>query len=499
MGFRQAGFEQLIAIDVDPQAVETYNFNYHGSGVGAIQADIGSLKDHRAVGAFLAEHGIGAGDCDVLVGGPPCQSFSMVGRTKVRALMHANSKMAEIWEEKSRKRTMLFEAYVLFLEYLQPRWFLFENVPAIRSHRAFNDIRARFENLHTPEGRRLAYNITPNNYWASDFGVPQHRRRFLMIGFRQDVGIERWVKPECKPAPTVSEALDDLPVVPSGNKTVEMDYTRPPTCEYQVLMRRRSSDGASSSTVFNHIGRSHNPDDVELFGRMGEGAKFSDEEVQQALIEINPTHKLRKYSTEKFKDKLHKLHSQRPAWTVTAHLQKDCYKFIHHGQPRTITVREAARLQSFPDEFFFPTAMGPAYRLIGNAIPPLLAQAFAHSFSVSDRGLNSTNERVRAVISDDEWTAVGACTWPGKQVDHRAWRLRTALAAGKLVLIDGKTWADAARVLGERDLSRLENWFRRAWEGESWIRARRLLNPRHFVPEGEILELPLQEPAVAAD
>jgi hypothetical protein len=100
---------------------------------------------------------------------------------------------------------------------------------------------------------------------------------------------------------------------------------------------------------------------------------------------INPNHKLIKYSAEKFKDKLHRLDPERPAWTVTAHLQKDCYKFIHHRQPRTITVREAARLQSFPDWFRFDgLSMVTAFRLIGNAVPALMANAFAHSFVAVD-------------------------------------------------------------------------------------------------------------------
>jgi DNA (cytosine-5)-methyltransferase 1 len=498
LGFRHAGFHPLLAIDVDPQAVETYNFNYHGDGAGAVIADIGALKTYAAVAAFLDEHGISAGDCDVLVGGPPCQSFSMVGRTKVRALMDSDEKWAEIWQKKNATRTMLFEAYVLFLEYLQPRWFLFENVPAIRSHAAFKHIKKRFAELHTPSGERLMYDISPDVYWASEYGVPQHRRRFIMIGHRRDVGIEQWVRPESKPAPTVSEALGDLPRVEHGNKVREMPYSSPASSDYQRLMRQRPPE-VTNITVFDHIGRRHNADDVALFGQMEEGAKFSDEAVQKALVGINPEHKLLKYSTEKFKDKLHKLHSQRPSWTVTAHLQKDCYKFIHHEQPRTITVREAARLQSFPDCFYFPTAMGSAYRLIGNAIPPLLAEAFAQSFCASDPGLTSINERVRAIVTDGEWEAISAAVWPAKLNSQGLWRVRAALAAGKLVHQEHRSWTDAARLLGERNPVRLQNWFGRTRASGLWYRAQPMLTPRVLPGCDENLELALQEAPMAAD
>jgi DNA (cytosine-5)-methyltransferase 1 len=459
LGFRQAGFRSLLAVDIDPQAVETYNFNFHESGPGAVQADLAALRSHDDVAAFLAEFGIGAADCDVLVGGPPCQSFSTVGRTKVRALMEADERMRERWEQQNALRTSLFEAYVLFLEYLQPRWFLFENVPAIRSHTAFHRIRDRFASLRTADGLELSYAIVPENYWASDFGVPQHRRRFLMVGHRTDAGIPHWVRPTKLKGPTVREALGDLPSVPSGHRQHQIPYDAQPNSEYQSLIRQKPS-GDACEFVFNHVGRSHNADDIELFRRMVPGAKFSDPEVQAELPRINPQHKLLKYSVEKFQDKLHKLDPSRPSWTVTAHLQKDCYKFIHYLDARTVTVREAARLQSFPDWFFFPTAMGTAYRLIGNAIPPLLAQAFAQSFHLSDAGLTSGHERVRAILPDEEWRSILAVVGGGAKNPRFGLQLRRVLAAGQLVISDGRPWSDAARVLGTRNPLRLERQFR---------------------------------------
>jgi DNA (cytosine-5)-methyltransferase 1 len=497
LGFRQAGYRPLLALDSDPHAVACYNFNLQGDALGAIQTDLGAFRTPDDVATFLESHGIGEGDCDVLVGGPPCQSFSTVGRTKVRALMHSDEKMRERWEEQNAKRTMLFEAYVLFVEYLQPRWFLFENVPAIRSHKAFSRIEARFKSLTSLDGRNLNYTIIPENYWASDYGVPQHRRRFLMVGFRSDIRVSTWLPPDKHPAPSVAEALGDLPQVPHNHKTPEMPHSAEASSEYQTRMRKYPS-GAACNTVYNHISRRHNPDDVALFALMAPGARFSDKEVQRVLPQINLKHHLLKYSVEKFQDKLHKLHPDHPSWTVTAHLQKDCYKFIHYSQARTITVREAARLQSFPDGFVFPDSLGPAYRLIGNAVPPLLSAAFGRSFRASDPGLDSTTERVRAILPDEEWRRAQILALGRVNTAREHSRLRLVVAAGALVTIEGKPWADAARILGQRIPHRLERWFNTLQRTGLWGPIQRMLTP----PQSQEAELPLDlfpEAPMAAD
>src|SRR5690606_31762732 len=122
-------------------------------------------------------------------------------------------------------RTMLFEVYALFLEVLAPRWFLFENVPTIRSHETFEAIINRFENLQDDDGRPIRYRLIPNNYLASKYGVPQDRRRFILVGYREVLGIEGWEPPKEKPTVTVSDALDDLPEVPHGHREREMRYS----------------------------------------------------------------------------------------------------------------------------------------------------------------------------------------------------------------------------------------------------------------------------------
>ncbi|MCA1791713.1 MAG: DNA cytosine methyltransferase, partial [Thioalkalivibrio sp.] len=234
LGFREAGFKCLLAVDTDPQAVECYTYNAHqDSAVGAVEADLSRLQTHEDVGAFLQNYGIHTGDCDVVIGGPPCQSFSVVGRTKVRALMEADSATRKKWEEQSHSRIMLFETYVRFIEYLQPRWFLFENVPAIRSHSIFSKIDQRFRNLHSQSGRPLQYRISHDTYLASKYGVPQNRRRFFMLGHLPDVGISQWTKPTEAPAPTVKEAIGDLPSILSGCREDSASYAVPAQNGYQ--------------------------------------------------------------------------------------------------------------------------------------------------------------------------------------------------------------------------------------------------------------------------
>jgi len=377
LGFLQAGYQCLLAVDNDPKAVYCYNLNLKGdTNRGAVQEDLSGVSSINDVYAFLKFHNIDSTPCDVLIGGPPCQSFSIVGRNKIRSLMEASDDHKLYWLRKNYERTTFFEVYALFLEALTPRWFLFENVPAIRNHKIFEAIINRFENLHAVE-----YELTYDNYLASKFGVPQNRRRFILVGYRKDLKVKDWKLPKEQSIVTVLDALDDLPKVPHGHREQEMQYSSAPITAYQRLMRAREPH----NHLFDHVCRRHNPDDVALFARMKPGARFADLDVQRAIREINPHHRLIKYSTSKFKDKLRKLNPKEPAWTVTAHLQKDCYMFIHYEQPRTITVREAARLQSFPDWFRFKgLPMGVSFRLIGDAVPPLMAQAFAESFIETD-------------------------------------------------------------------------------------------------------------------
>jgi len=316
--------------------------------------------------------------------------------------MKSDSELKRHWEAKDRQRVTLFEVYAHFLEAIRPSWFVFENVPTIVSHPYFPRIIERFETLATlGEADELEFTLTYDNYLASEYGVPQTRKRFFLVGQQPNSSRADWERPRRQREVTVSQALGDLPKVGPGTKKRNTQYRSPAKSSYQRQMRS-DKNGQRRGVVLDHICRWHNSDDVELFRRMRSGARFADQEVQDALVEINPNHKLLKYSTDKFRDKLHKLHPNKPAWTVTAHLQKDCYKFIHYSQSRTITVREAARLQSFPDWFSFEdVSMVASFGLIGNAVPPMMAQKFAESILAADRVLFCSSPESKASKSSN--------------------------------------------------------------------------------------------------
>jgi DNA (cytosine-5)-methyltransferase 1 len=503
VGFHDAGFDCLLAVDWDQRAVDCYNANFprrRGRSTG-VRADLSHITSRQAVYQFLEANGVYERCCDAIVGGPPCQSFSSVGITKVAALMRADDRVRDAWAQIARTRTMLFEAYALFVEALAPRWILFENVPTIRSHETYPLIMERFENLHRPDGTPLRYNLFPENYWASDYGVPQRRRRFIMVGYREDLGIATWQRPLKKAGPVVAHAIGDLPSVKAGQRVDTLPYPQQQLSEYQSLMRHGLTE-PHVDLVTAHICRSHNHDDVELFGRMVPGARFSDDAVQEAIDAVNVDHKLKKYSTEKFQDKLHKLHPEKHAWTVTAHLQKDCYKFIHFRDARTVTVREAARLQSFPDRFTLPAVMGVGFRVVGNAIPPLLAEAFAKSFSRSDQRIGSADDRARALVPDRVWNQLeplAQCEFPRKPRGPAPVSVRIVVAAGVLRAYGGWSRQEVGAYFGYH-ANTLSGKLQRVMQCGLWDLAQRLLAGEGVI-RGDELELPFDfgEGQMAAD
>ena len=395
LGFLMAGFRVKLAVDNDEDAVACYNKNLIGAcDAGAIVADLAKVKTHNQVRKFLEERNLQPTDFYAVVGGPPCQGFATIGRTKLNALLKTAKKekraaCARALKNRDKERCALFETFALFVEVIKPKWFFFENVPTIRNHKIYPRLLARFNDLHSPDGEKLDYEISPDVYVASHYGVPQKRQRFILVGCLKTT-LAKWVQPRKRSVPiTVADALGDLRRIEAGARKSTLNYSKQAKRTYQRLMRSGFLS-EEMRELHDHICRSHEDDDIELFARMKQGQRFADEAVQQALVEVNPKHHLRPYATENFTDKLHRLEGARPAWTVTAHLQKDGYKFIHHRQARTISVREAARLQSFPDWFrFSELGMGSAFRLIGNAVPPLMACAFARKMLPVSQGVQS--------------------------------------------------------------------------------------------------------------
>jgi DNA-cytosine methyltransferase len=348
-----------------------------------------------------------------LVGAPPCQVFSNAGRSRMKNQVLEN-RQAQHDSEFGDRRSGLFRAYLAFLDALRPMFFVFENVPRIQTEIHTGDGRSinieRTIRAELQEIDDLPYVAEPLLVQAHEFSVPQKRQRYLLIGFHNgkvpaDVreSMLRIVEQAKCPTPTPSaEAFEGLfgetaqvSFVEHGSRrspTVHVNGRRPgrvDRCTRRYLdFIRKGPDGRRVTEVADHWCREPNPDDRPFFDRLEPGEHWAKvDDLEQVLRDINPEHHLLKgkyldKARDTHKDWLARIHHDRPSRTICAHLAKDGYAYIHPHEPRTISVREAARIQSFPDWFSFHGAsMSASYRMIGNAFPPLVARVVAEAIS----------------------------------------------------------------------------------------------------------------------
>lgn len=361
LGFQMAGYEIGLGLDQDAEVCRTYALNFDGR---CLQADITDIADPQA---FIAQHGLER--VDVVVGGPPCQGFSRVGRGKLRSLYSDPDYIHD-------PRNQLYGEFIRFAAALQPLCFVMENVPDMQYYR---DGGGRLIEEAEREFARLHYTVAWKELLAADYGVPQTRRRLFVAGNRLGIPIT-WPKPTHDPDDhvTVWEAISDLPIVDIKHRRDDIPYV--PRCEltgYQRLMRE-GCDGV----LYNHQTRWHNLDDLRAFRLLPEGGRYVDlpDELRRYDSKTHPDKR-----NEYFRDRYRKLVRGAPSWTLEAHIGKDTYRFIypslpgHPEPPRTISVREAARLQSFPDRFRFMGPFTRQFHQVGNAVPPLLAKAVAEA------------------------------------------------------------------------------------------------------------------------
>jgi DNA (cytosine-5)-methyltransferase 1 len=358
-GWTQAGFAPLAAVDYDTAALRTHELNFGGDYLV-----LNRNLDLFSPAELAAELGKNIRDVHVIVGGPPCQGWSRVGRGKIRSLRGVASSLLD------DPRNSLYRRFLDFVSQLRPRVCVMENVPGMLSVEGVNVASAVVRNFEDV-GYRCSYALV-NAAW---FGVPQERSRLIFIGVRNDTsmnlpasGIKRYSSQfrrqhRLPGRVTVKHAIADLPQLGNGAAEDPMQYkvSRGRLCRYAQIMRE-----GSSGLITDHVGRKHNDDDIEAFGTMAEGSMY---------VELEP--RFKRYRDDIFKDRYRRLFWHRRSWTVTAHLAKDGYSHIHPGQPRTLSVRETARLQSFPDDFRFFGNMGDRLRQIGNAVPPLMAWGIA--------------------------------------------------------------------------------------------------------------------------
>lgn len=292
-------------------------------------------------------------DLDLIVGGPPCQAYSLMGRHGVD------------WENDHRLK--LYVQYGRFLKEFNPKAFVFENVPGIYSANNgshFMHLKKYF--------RKLGYEIDDRILNAKDYGVLQHRRRVIIVGWRKDLKLSF---PELETVIhnfTTEEILSDLSPLTPG-QVIEKGKYRKGISDYMKLFELRN--GVDFYT--QHISRPHNGNDLKIY-------KFAIEKWEKENKRIKYTDIPEKLRTQKnsdsFLDRFKVVNGKGISHTVVAHISKDGHYYIHPSinQCRSISVREAARIQSFPDDFYFEGSRTAAFRQIGNAVPPLLSLAIAN-------------------------------------------------------------------------------------------------------------------------
>lgn len=345
LGIQEAGWTIAASVDHYEAALETHRHNFGGL---ALDWDLGDeAVRNEFVGMF---EGV---EVDLVAGGPPCQPFSRAGRSKIRSLVDAGERSP------IDPRKELWAAFLDVARRLRPRAILMENVPDMGLSDDFAVLRGITEILEK-DGYETSINLA--NAWQ--FGVPQHRQRMILLA-RRDGREIRW--PDHEDRVHLGEVLGDLPNLNGGVGRRKMAYTTTPKTEFERLMREGAGD-----VLHDHMTRAVREDDLEIFQMMTPGMLYSDVPKE-----------LRRYRADSFTDKYHRLSNDELSRSITAHIAKDGYWYIHPTENRTLTVREAARIQTFPDRFRFAGTRSDAFKQIGNAVPPLLGKAAASALSSS--------------------------------------------------------------------------------------------------------------------
>ena len=386
LGLEKAGIQVVLAVDNNEHSLATHRANFPGL---ALAADLSNEEGINQVIDLL--EGM---EVDVLAGGPPCQPFSMAGQSKLRSLVAQGKR-----PDKDERRD-LWTAMLEIAARIQPKAVLMENVPGMALGDESKIVRTMAAHLED-----IGYSVDYRIVNASDFGVPQMRQRLIFVALQNGIGFD-WPSAEASQV-TVDEAIGDLPFLGEtlGERCQiyggsESDFQH----EARIGLPVECKD-----MVWDHITRPVRDDDREAFSLMTSNTKYG------ALPE-----RLRRYRSDIFCDKYKKLDGNGLSRTITAHLAKDGYWYIHPKEDRTLSVREAARIQTFPDRFRFEGTRSHAFRQIGNAAPPALMAAVGkalvsaldgrdeHSPPKSDQALERRQELHRSLL---DWHARRSSPW----------------------------------------------------------------------------------------
>ena len=348
LGLQQAGFTPWFVNEIVEQYCNTYKFNHNLSEEHYFVGDIAELntklEDYKEI----------LSDITLVCGGPPCQGFSMANRQRIL----------------DDPRNNLYKQYLIFLKNIRPKFFIMENVKGM-----MNKIEEIKQNFKEYLGDEYQYDYAVLK--AQEYGVPQNRERFIMIGNRMGVSpkdiFEEIYKHKRKPF-VLKDALEGLPHLVAkkdkGSKGIECAESGFTECDFTYLQNDfyHFINGEKVITkLYNHKNRYNNERDVEIYRRLPQGANS----LHESIADIMPY----KRRNDIFKDKYFKLDETQICKTITSHMKFDCNMYIHPWDARGLSPREAARIQTFPDDYIITGSQNNWYAQVGNAVPVKLAKA----------------------------------------------------------------------------------------------------------------------------
>ncbi len=361
-GLEQAGMNCLAGVDHNEQAIHTFQANHSETTVALV-------KDMTQFQPLELERLIGRNHVDLIVGGPPCQGFS-----SARQFSGSNSGHRLVDDP----RRELYKFFLKFVDHFRPKVFVMENVLGIKKMQ--NGV---YFTAIQNEARKIGYRVVPIEVNAWEYGVPQKRIRQLFIGtlIELPIFVPAQLIPKTHsltpsedglaPVVTLGEAIEDLPALEAGDERIVQDY--------DLEMRKRYLEKYSgrfltevlnlnnSKTLTWHCSRPHNERDLRDFARLLEGETCSRALARGVEMEFP-------YDRSSFKDRYTRQDRNSLCSTIVAHLKSDGLMFIHPTQVRSLTPREAARIQTFPDTFQFSGSRSHVFTQIGNAVPPLIGR-----------------------------------------------------------------------------------------------------------------------------
>lgn len=361
LGFIQEGFNIKFANDIEDVCIQTYKYNHpeleHDK---LVKGDIKTIVEN--VNLYITD------DIDVVIGGPPCQGFSPANRQRVI----------------DDPRNELYKYFLKAVEKISPKFVVMENVKGMLS--VADQVVEDYTNLKTQNN--LSYLVNYSLLNSQDFSVAQSRERLIFIAIRSDIATTKDISPsqifnlikdncDTNKSYVLDDALAnikplDSPRIKNTNevdsettgKKIDVNKYKNPNSYLQLINNKREIP-----YVFNHKARFCNDINHEIYKKLTQGDDATDDKIKDIMPYSHRNHC--------FKDKYYKLIGNRPCRTITAHMRMDCHSHIHPYQVRSLTPREAARVQSFPDDYLFLGAYLKTYMQIGNAVPPLMSRGIA--------------------------------------------------------------------------------------------------------------------------